>query len=79
MPWNSILSLEDGNKFYSQFFSSQCKGEKSNQLCLAEGHILYICMYDYMYMYFTAHCCLKEGSLSAGIRNRDYVSSVCFW
>lgn len=43
------------------FFTSQCEGEKYNQLCLAEGHILYILIYEHMYL--IANCFLKKGIL----------------
>lgn len=79
MPWNSTLLLEDSNKFCSLFFINQCKGEKYNQLCPAEGRVLYILLYEYMDMYLIANCFLKEGSFIMIIKNGDYISNVHLW
>ena len=67
------------HKFCSQFFSNQCEGAKYNQLCPAEGHVLYILIYEYLDMYLIANCFLKEGSFNILIKNGDYISNVHLW
>ena len=47
MPWNSILLLQDSNKFCSRFFYQPIWSE-NNQLCLTKGHILYMLIHEYI-------------------------------